>query len=614
MGDEYTNKRNTNKNILELWSMISTQEFNSEETLRAIRAMYDGLRSHERDVSNYDEDLGNSQRVQNISQVNLHRTIVNLLVTRVLREPLSTKIVSAGASDKQQQNSKKVEHLINAIWRNNNADKTKHLLVEDAVVDGYAGLFFEHRPKFLALRSRHKKRLDFRITTTCREDLKFFYKDPMQMFIRRELVDRQTLMSLLEKRNKETKDDFESRVVNPIMEIDEIKDTYDSIYTYTKYTRNPDGTYDYITTVATNASATSNDEDDIMVDAGVVPVSPVSIFTPVFDKYRNVGLSIMLRNGNHIDNLNGIYSAFEEANQVLGVGIIGVDPSNKSGLEALTKAKGNRLKNMIVVQKSLGSKLDIQMPPLYDATTMALFNRLIALMYQENGVTEASAQGQKPKGLRTGAAIREATNLEQSVYTSIINNYKDTYTEFSTNIVRLIDNLMELKEFSKHTISVFTDEDTYQDIDWKDIDYDKNMYAMHTEPVAKIADTPEGRLEFASEIAKVYPLSAEGIVKLLSTPDVKGVIDIIMSGSIAVVEFIDRYIEGKENDISAGIDASTQYNKAREMYNKELSKEGDRDEERLKKLHDFIQKAKEAKMLEEQALALQQGSLTKQGA
>lgn len=167
----------------------------------------------------------------------------------------------------------------------------------------------------------------------------------------------------------------------------------------------------------------------------------------------------------------------------------------------------------------------------------AHLDRLYQRAYEVAGVSQLSANSQKPGGLSSGKALREFNDIETERFMAVGQRYEKTFIDAAEI---LIDMAKELDEELEEGYSVQTKSTKYmQTIAWKDVDMKADMYSMSIFPTSALSSTPSGKLADVQELLAAGFIGKEDGMKLLDFPDLQQFYNMNNAG----VEDIERAIE-----------------------------------------------------------------------
>jgi hypothetical protein len=136
--------------------------------------------------------------------------------------------------------------------------------------------------------------------------------------------------------------------------------------------------------------------------------------------------------------------------------------------------------------------------------------------FQQVGLSELSATGQKPAELESGKALREYNDIENERFSIIAQDYEQFHLSIWQHILELCEEIaQEDKKFSV----VALDQYGLETIIFKDIQLEKNKYVLQVFPTNLLSSTPSGKLADVSTLMDKGLLSKEDAYELLDFPD-----------------------------------------------------------------------------------------------
>lgn len=181
-------------------------------------------------------------------------------------------------------------------------------------------------------------------------------------------------------------------------------------------------------------------------------------------------------------------------------------------------------------------------PPRYESVEAigpALFSHLDRLYnraFEIAGVSQLSAQSQKPSGLDSGAALREFNDIETERFMAIGQRYEQFFVDAARMTIRLAKELAE--DVGDLSVNVKGGK-FLETIKWKDVDMAEDKYLLDIFPTSSLPSTPSGRLQTIQEMLQAGLISREDGIKLLDFPDLQSVMNL----QNAAIENIDKNIE-----------------------------------------------------------------------
>lgn len=175
-----------------------------------------------------------------------------------------------------------------------------------------------------------------------------------------------------------------------------------------------------------------------------------------------------------------------------------------------------------------------------------LFNHLDRL-YQRAfsiiGISQLSAQAQKPQGLNSGKALRTYNDIETERFTSVGVGYANCALEASKQMMVLIKEIAEdTGNFSvKSPGSKFLSK-----IEWSEVDMSEDDYIMQCFPVSALSADPASRMAEVQELMQAGLIDRTAGIKLLDYPDLRSYYDMANASFDEVERQIELIVDKQE--------------------------------------------------------------------
>lgn len=163
-------------------------------------------------------------------------------------------------------------------------------------------------------------------------------------------------------------------------------------------------------------------------------------------------------------------------------------------------------------------------------------DRLYQRAYSIIGISQLSAQAQKPQGLNSGKALRVYNDLESERFASVGTMYSDASLSASKMFIALAKEIAE--ETGNFRIKSPGSKFLSQ-IDWSEVEMDENDYIMQCFPVSALSNDPASRMQEVQELLQGGMVDKTTGLKLLDFPDLRSYYDM----ANASVDEIERQIE-----------------------------------------------------------------------
>lgn len=159
-------------------------------------------------------------------------------------------------------------------------------------------------------------------------------------------------------------------------------------------------------------------------------------------------------------------------------------------------------------------------PPITDnnnavsAEEFMQVKELYARAFQEVGISELSAQSKKPAGLDAAVAMREFNDIETERFAldaQADERFFMDFAELALDLVREDPSGYKVKLPNKRFVI---------EIDWNDIDLQRDAYTMQMFPVSSLPGTPSARLQRVEELRAGGYIDMPTAKRLLDFPDI----------------------------------------------------------------------------------------------
>lgn len=161
---------------------------------------------------------------------------------------------------------------------------------------------------------------------------------------------------------------------------------------------------------------------------------------------------------------------------------------------------------------------------------------LVEKAYQQEGISELSAQSQKPSGLDSGKALREFNDIESERFMAVSRRYEAAFIDAAEIMIDMARDINE--EYENFEVKV-KGRKFLETIKWSEVDMAEDKYMMEIFPTSALSSTPSGRLQDVQELLQAGFISKEDGMKLLDFPDLESTTNLIN----ADLENIERQIE-----------------------------------------------------------------------
>jgi hypothetical protein len=132
--------------------------------------------------------------------------------------------------------------------------------------------------------------------------------------------------------------------------------------------------------------------------------------------------------------------------------------------------------------------------------------------YELTGVSQASAQSQKPAGVNTGVGIRTYLNIESDRFVNDVRGSDEAVSEDAMKAARVLGGLKKPK-----SVNHFDKREGAKAIEWTKLNLDSVM--VQVQPGSKLPDTDAGKREYALELAQYNVAKPDDVYEMLEWGD-----------------------------------------------------------------------------------------------
>lgn len=187
-------------------------------------------------------------------------------------------------------------------------------------------------------------------------------------------------------------------------------------------------------------------------------------------------------------------------------------------------------------------------PPVFGMTNAmpdeiyAHLERLYQKAYEITGVSQMSAQAQKPAGLDSGKALREYSDIESERFALCGQRWERFYMDVAKMVVDLSRDLfsedVDMEVNSKAAKWV-------RRIKWSEVDLDDDRFVMRVYATGILPSTPSGRYDQIVDMAQNQLITPDQAKQLLDLPDVEDETSLDLANRNAVRKIIDDMLRGE---------------------------------------------------------------------
>lgn len=212
----------------------------------------------------------------------------------------------------------------------------------------------------------------------------------------------------------------------------------------------------------------------------------------------------------------------------------------ESGSKVVTAHLNNKIGGIV---KYAGTKPEYQPLGQVPGELFSHLDRLYSRAYEITGISQLSAQSQKPAGLNSGKALREYNDIETERFMEIGIRYQNTFLDAAEIMIDMAKDIYE--DIGEYKVRA-KGSNFIETISWKDVDLEEDKYMMEIFPTSALSSTPAGRLQDVQELLQAGFISKEDGLKLLDFPDLTSFYNLANASSENIEKTIELIVDKSE--------------------------------------------------------------------
>ena len=177
----------------------------------------------------------------------------------------------------------------------------------------------------------------------------------------------------------------------------------------------------------------------------------------------------------------------------------------------------------------------------FNAETYNHVDRLFNKAFEITGISQLSANSQKPSGLNSGVALRNYQDIESERFASVHSMYENFFVPQATHMA--LDFLDELLEQGIDTTVVMKDGMTQQPVKYSQVKIDRDSFSVKPYPTAFLPTEPAGKFAQVQEGVEAGMFSQDEARELLDFPDISKMNRVKLAKRNACQAYIEKLID-----------------------------------------------------------------------
>lgn len=420
---------------------------------------------------------------------------IDTAVAKIAKNKPKPFFLTNGGDWQQQRKAKNLNKFIEGIFYENKAGEKGPIAFRDGAVwgDGIIHVYAEHG------RCKWERVLPHELIV---DELEGFYGDPRSMH-RQKPVDRGLLMELYPGAKKVIADALpassEARGILPnIADLVTVRESW-------HLPSGPDAT-DGKHLVSIDGHALGK------LDDWKKPYFPFARFrySPRLYGFWSQGAAEQVQ-GIQLE-INALRAVVQRATRLSGAHYWLVENGSKVAKSLISNAIGT-------IIPYTGTAPSVVTPPIVPPEIYQQIANLKQEVYEQMGVSQLSANSQKPAGLNSGIALREYNDIESDRFQTIGKEYERFMLECAALSISVAK---DIAEEDGGSYEVQTPSGRFlRSVDWKKIDLAEDQYVMQCFPINSLPNEPAGRLQTIQELVQAGFIPQSMAPKLMQFPDLE---------------------------------------------------------------------------------------------
>lgn len=195
------------------------------------------------------------------------------------------------------------------------------------------------------------------------------------------------------------------------------------------------------------------------------------------------------------------------------------------------------------IVKFKGQQPTVYTPQPVNAETYQYLQDLGSFALNYSGISQMSAQSQKPAGIVAAKALQVLDDIETQRFMVFARADEDFCVDVSTMTLELMEEISS--EIPDYTVRVAKDRKQMLAIKWSEVRLDDNAYVIQVFPTSMLAKTPAARLQQVQDLYQAKVIDRAMFLKLLDAPDLDAEMDLDAAARKLADEQIEVILEAE---------------------------------------------------------------------
>ena len=237
--------------------------------------------------------------------------------------------------------------------------------------------------------------------------------------------------------------------------------------------------------------------------------------------------------------INETASVVQEAHALSG-GYILVETGSNVETEHLDNGRGTILKYN-------GTRPDWINPQPVHPDTWNFVLQLIPKAFEMTGVSQLSAQSQKPAGIESAIALNTFNDIETERFALFAKQYEEYHIDVAWQFFDLWEEIVD--EFGSAKIQVSTRDRGLRylsEIEFSDIRLDRAEFVLDVFPTSLLSKKPAARIQELESFINAGWITREDAMMLLEMPDLERAGNMILASTRIIEKVVDKMLDAED--------------------------------------------------------------------
>lgn len=231
-------------------------------------------------------------------------------------------------------------------------------------------------------------------------------------------------------------------------------------------------------------------------------------------------------------NLSDILRGIVKSIRMFAVPRVWVNKQANAGVVQIT--------NEISVNEYSGEKPVFDTPPAASADIYQFVQWIIDWAYKQLGLSQLSAQSEKPAGLNSGVAMRTYQDVETQRFAIVGQRWERWYMSVAK---AMIDMAGDLYKDNRNLSVKVPGRGFIETVNWSDVSLEADQYDVQVWPTNILPEQPEGRLQTAQEYVASGFMPQAVAVKELRIPVLNDWVDQMVAPTEAINWALSKIVD-----------------------------------------------------------------------